>query len=70
MLLTLPLLRPDERFCFMGVDLARVTDEAHGLLGQRAVATAELPSNAATAATVALVEVRELIGVNEVHEVA
>ena len=24
MLLSLPLLRPDERFCFMGVDLARV----------------------------------------------
>ena len=48
MLLTLPLLRPDERFCFMGVDLARVTDEAHGLLGQRATATAELPLGSAS----------------------
>ena len=42
MLLTLPTIRAEERFCFMGLGLANVAaapHEVHGLLGQRVAAT-------------------------------
>ena len=53
MMLTLPAIPAEDRFCFMGLGLANVSaapHEVHGLLGQRAAATDQLLNSASVSA--------------------